>query len=308
MDGKDFKLETGKEPFPLLSAQQDESVERDLPDIEVQDKTYIKEFQTALDAVIELDPSLGPTVDKHVFPSFLESAVVPGSYEYLARSVISQQVSGYAAKAICGRVVALFGESFPTPEQVLEIDFDTLKEAGLSTRKTEYIRSLAQSYADGVLSDAKLKTSSDDEVVDMIVSIRGFGPWTAQMFLLFWLKRMNVFSLGDLGVQRGYKRYVQDRPELLARAKTIVVDVEDPRFRPPGTSAKARKREKLAKELEHMEAVASLFSPHRSALQVILWKLSDIVMDTVELRTTSSNGKRKQSEPKPRRNKLAKSQ
>lgn len=57
-----------------------------------------------------------------------------------------------------------------------------------------------------------------------------------------------------------------------------------------------------------MEAVASLFSPHRSALQVILWKLSDIVMDTVELRTTSSNGKRKQSEPKPRRNKLAKSQ
>lgn len=311
MDGKDFKLETGKEPFPLLSAQQDELVERDLvEDIKIEDKTYIKEFQRALDAVVEFDPTLKATVDEHVFPSFLETAVAPNSFEYLGRSVISQQVSGYAAKAICGRVVGLFGDSFPTPQQVLGIDFDTLKGAGLSTRKTEYIRSLAQSYVDGDLSDEKLQSSSDDEVVDMIVSIRGFGPWTAQMFLLFWLKRMDVFSPGDLGVQRGYKRYVQSRPEILAKAKSIPKDADDPRFRPPGTSAKARKREKLAKELEHMEAVASLFSPHRSALQMILWKLSDIVMDTVELRSkkdsASAASKRKASETSAKTSKRAK--
>lgn len=298
MEGKEFAIEKYGEPYPLLSAKQDEDVEIKFEDnIPQKNKIYIEDFQEALDAVTAMDSLLKETAEEHVFPSFLESATAPNSFEYLARSVISQQVSGYAAKAIVGRVMDLFSGDFPTPAQILETQFDTLKAAGLSTRKTEYIISLAENYAEGQLSDEKLISASDDEVVDMIVSIRGFGPWTAQMFLLFWLKRMDVFSPGDLGVQRGYKRYVKLRPEILDQAQKVVVDLDDQKFKPPGTSAKALKREKLPKELEHMTAVASLFSPYRSALQMILWKLSDIVMDAVELRAPKNGGKRKPGEP-----------
>lgn len=126
----------------------------------------------------------------------------------MVSSIIGQQVSGAAAKSIKDRFVALFnvdgggGEKrFPTPEEIVRIDIATLRTAGLSQRKAEYIQGLAQKFASGELSARMLLNASDQELVDKLTAVRGLGLWSVEMFACFALKRIDVFSTGDLGVQ-----------------------------------------------------------------------------------------------------------
>ena len=80
-------------------------------------------------------------------------------------------------------------------------DLTTLRSAGLSQRKAEYIQGLAQKFADGELSAEMLADASDEEVMERLVAVRGLGKWSVEMFMCFGLKRMDVFSTGDLGIQ-----------------------------------------------------------------------------------------------------------
>lgn len=91
--------------------------------------------------------------------------------------------------------------SFPSPRQVLSKDISTLRTAGLSQRKAEYITGLAEKFNSGELSARMLIGASDEELIEKLVAVRGLGRWSVEMFACFGLKRMDVFSTGDLGVQ-----------------------------------------------------------------------------------------------------------
>ncbi len=123
----------------------------------------------------------------------------------LVRAIVYQQLAGAAAAAIHGRLIAaLDGEV--TPERLLALPDGALRSAGLSGRKAETLLDLAGKVADGtvVLDPGRLRAESDDEVIARLSSVRGIGTWTAQMFLLFQLRRLDVWPTGDLGVRKGY--------------------------------------------------------------------------------------------------------
>lgn len=124
------------------------------------------------------------------------------AYGALLRAIVGQQLSTKAARTIYLRVIDLFGGSTPSPEQLLEAREEDLRAAGLSGRKTEYVRDLASHVLGGELELDRLGELSDEEVIAEIVAVRGLGQWTAEMFLLFHLERPDVLSGGDLGIRK----------------------------------------------------------------------------------------------------------
>jgi DNA-3-methyladenine glycosylase II len=124
------------------------------------------------------------------------------AYGALLRAIVGQQLSTKAARTIYLRVVDLFGGSTPSPEQLLEAREEDLRAAGLSGRKTEYIRDLASHVLSGELELDRLEELDDEAVIEEIVAVRGLGQWTAEMFLLFHLERPDVLSGGDLGIRK----------------------------------------------------------------------------------------------------------
>ena len=127
------------------------------------------------------------------------------AYGMLLRSVVGQQLSVRAAATIYGRVLDLFGGSTPPPKDLLAIEPEKLREAGLSGRKVEYVRDLASHVLSGELELDRLDSLSDEEVIEEITAIRGFGLWSAQMFLIFFLERPDVLPTGDLGIRNAIK-------------------------------------------------------------------------------------------------------
>jgi DNA-3-methyladenine glycosylase II len=127
------------------------------------------------------------------------------AYGTLLRSVVGQQLSAKAAYTIYGRVLELFGDSTPKPQELLDIDPRLLREAGLSGRKVEYVRDLAAHVISGELELDRLSELSDVEVIAEITAIRGFGVWSAQMFLIFFLERPDVLPTGDLGIRNAVR-------------------------------------------------------------------------------------------------------
>lgn len=125
---------------------------------------------------------------------------------------MAQQVSGAAASSIKRKFVGLFSrpldeekvedaKTFPTPAQVAACNVPFLRQAGLSERKAEYIQGLAEKFSTGELSAAMLINASDEEVLEKLTAVRGLGKWSVEMFACFGLKRMDILSTGDLGVQ-----------------------------------------------------------------------------------------------------------
>jgi DNA-3-methyladenine glycosylase II len=121
------------------------------------------------------------------------------------------QVSGAAAKSIKAKFVALFNpdepdvalHSFPTPSQVCSSKVDVLRTAGLSQRKAEYVHGRAEKFHSGEITTSMLFSATYEEVLEELIKVRGLGKWSVEMFACFALKRMDVFSTGDLGVQKG---------------------------------------------------------------------------------------------------------
>jgi DNA-3-methyladenine glycosylase II len=126
-------------------------------------------------------------------------------FEALVEAIVYQQLAGAAARAIHGRLVAALNGGVE-PEAMLGLSDETLRAVGLSSAKVRSLRDLATKALDGtvVLSPRSLARQSDDEVIARLSSVRGIGPWSAQMFLIFQLRRLDVWPVGDLGVRRGY--------------------------------------------------------------------------------------------------------
>lgn len=274
-------------------------------------RKYIESFQKGLDEILKIDPTLEEITKNHEFPSFYEpeSESTKSSFEYLVRSIVSQQISGAASAKIMHRFISLCNEGdqsedgsttnekkkedepqstselpkwreqgFPDAKTVSELDIDTLREIGFSLRKAEYVTGLAKLYQSGELSDDVFLRATNEEAFDKIVSVRGLGPWTAEMFLIFYLHRLDVFSVTDIGVQRGMKKYLEMRNE------TLRLQIS-----------------KNKKDYTHMNEVASKFEPYRSVFQMVLWKISDIQMNTVEARDEEVKKQLKQSSKKVKR-------
>jgi DNA-3-methyladenine glycosylase II len=123
----------------------------------------------------------------------------------LAESILYQQLAGAAAAAIHGRFVALF-DGLPTPGAVLALPVETLRGVGLSGAKAASIRDLAEKIESGVVQLDKVARLPDDEIVRELSLVRGIGRWTAEMFLIFRLGRLDVWPVDDLGVRKGYAR------------------------------------------------------------------------------------------------------
>ena len=124
------------------------------------------------------------------------------AYGMLLRSVIGQQLSVKAAATIHGRFLELFGGRTPTPEELLDTDPQALRDVGFSWRKVEYVRDLAEHVLTGELELDRLDELADEEVIAEITAVRGFGVWSAQMFLIFFLERPDVLPSGLLGIRR----------------------------------------------------------------------------------------------------------
>jgi DNA-3-methyladenine glycosylase II len=124
------------------------------------------------------------------------------AYGALLRAIVGQQLSTKAARTIYLRVLDLFDGATPSPEQLLTAREEDLRAAGLSGRKTEYVRDLAAHVLGGELELDRLDQLGDEEVIEEIVAVRGLGRWTAEMFLLFHRERPDVLSGGDLGIRK----------------------------------------------------------------------------------------------------------
>lgn len=151
----------------------------------------------------ERDPVLAGLVREAGLPVFPKPA--DSHFATLVRAITSQQLAGAAARAIHGRLVAALGGEV-TPERLIALPEEALRAAGLSGAKMTSLRDLAAKVLDGTvaLDPRRLARLSDPEIVARLSAVRGIGRWTAEMFLIFQLRRLDVWPTGDLGVRRGF--------------------------------------------------------------------------------------------------------
>jgi len=143
---------------------------------------------------------------RQVGPCTLKPRTRRDLFEALVSAVAHQQLNGTAAQTILGRVKALYpGQRFPTPEQLLATPDQRLRGAGLSRAKTAAIKDIAAKTISGVVPSRKeLRGMKDTEIYERLTSIRGVGPWTVEMLLIFTLGRTDVLPVTDYGVRKGF--------------------------------------------------------------------------------------------------------
>ncbi len=162
----------------------------------------------ALRALARRDPKLGAVMKTlPAYPGFPDGDRRNGTHwESLTRAIVFQQLAGAAASTIHGRVCALTaGSRFPRVAEYLELADDDLRGAGLSRAKCAALRDLAERIDDGRLRLRSIGRLSDADIIERLITVRGIGVWSAQMFLMFRLGRLDVMPSGDLGVREGVR-------------------------------------------------------------------------------------------------------
>jgi DNA-3-methyladenine glycosylase II len=126
-------------------------------------------------------------------------------FEALVQAIVYQQLAGAAARAIHGRLIGALPDGV-APEPLLALSDETLRAVGLSGAKVRSLRDLATKVLDGtvIVSPRRLTRLSDEDVIERLTTVRGIGPWSAHMFLMFQLRRLDVWPIGDFGVRNGY--------------------------------------------------------------------------------------------------------
>ncbi len=129
-------------------------------------------------------------------------------FHTLVNSIISQQLSTKAADTIHKRFLALYAPTrSPKPEQILATPDDDLRATGISFSKISYIKDIAAKTEDGTLRFNRMSKMTDDEIIEMLTTVKGIGVWTEHMFLMFSLFRMDVLPVGDLGIRNSFHRH-----------------------------------------------------------------------------------------------------
>ena len=225
-----------------------------------------------------VSPALAQWIDNEDFSHILTGHLhnpddpPPNYFRSLARGIISQQVSGAAAASILRKFIALFYTStpaapeppvefFPTPQEVLDRTYDELRPAGLSERKAQYMHSLATEFIEDK-SLTELHTLSDEDVIEKLTKVKGIGVWSAEMFLIFTLGRWDVFSVGDLGIQRGMAVWNGRDVNKLRKSSGREV------------AKKVAAKWKYMNE-EDMMRLSEAFKPWRSLFCLVMWNASN---------------------------------
>ena len=202
--------------------------------------------RAALATLRRSDPAFGRLISK-VGPYELPGRNPDGHLAALLRAIVYQQLSGKAAATIFGRLRALFSSSeFPTAAQLNGKTDQELRACGLSTQKLSYVRDLAARAGDGRLSFVDLEELADEAVIARLVSVRGIGRWSAEIFLMFHLGRLDVWPADDLGIRKAVGM-LHALPELPS-----------------------------ARELP---ALGERYRPYRSVASYYLWRLLDLPPD-----------------------------
>ncbi len=140
-------------------------------------------------------------------------------FQVLCRAIIAQQISTKAADSIYKRFCVLLNGNLPTPGRVMSLSVESLRGIGFSRQKTAYVRDLAQKFVDKTIRPHKLPFMSNEEIIEVLTSVHGIGRWTAEMFLIFSLNRLDVLPVGDLGLRTAIKNIYNMRS--LPTAKKI---------------------------------------------------------------------------------------
>lgn len=164
---------------------------------------------------------------------------------HLMASIMSQQLNTKVADVIYRRFLDIYKEKEPTPKQVLDTPFETLRAIGLSNAKVSYVHSVARFCIEHTITDTKLLAMSNEEIITLLTQIKGVGRWTVEMLLMFTLGREDLFAIDDLGLQNAVIK--------LYRLKT---------------KDKKALREKILK-------ISSKWSPYRTYACLYLWKWKD---------------------------------
>lgn len=161
-------------------------------------------MQEAVNHLAKHDPVLAVVIAKY---GLCDIKPHKNYYQELVDSIISQQLSVKAARSIEKRFCELFGSSdFPPPEKILGKSVQELRSVGLSRGKATYILDLAQHVVDGRVKFDHLDALSNDEVITELTAVKGIGEWTAHMFLMFCMGRLDVLAHGDLGIKNGIQK------------------------------------------------------------------------------------------------------
>ena len=219
--------------------------------------------------LIKVDPRMKPIIEKHPCHVFSAKGLAEeiDPFRSLASGIMGQQVSGAAAKAIKNKFIALFNEEntstplFPKPAEVAKTDLTRLRLAGLSQRKAEYIQGLAEKFTKGELSTDMLMKATDEQVMEKLIAVRGLGKWSVEMFACFGLKRLDILSTGDLGVQRGMAHFFGRDVQKL--------------------KAKGGGKWKYMSEQDMLEKSAP-FAPYRSLFQWYMWRVEDVDVSVMQ--------------------------
>ena len=166
-------------------------------------------------------------------------------FDHLVRAIVYQQLAGKAAATIYGRVQALYGGRPPTPAELAATSAARLRRAGLSRQKLGYLKDLARLVARGRLALEALDSLPDEAVIEALTAVRGVGVWTAQMFLMFRLGRLDVLPVLDLGIQKGMRQ--------------------------------AYKLRRLPNP-KQMERIAASWRPYRSVACWYLWRATEVTL------------------------------
>src|SRR5882724_3285171 len=171
-------------------------------------------------------------------------------FHSLAEAIVYQQLNGKAAETIFKRFAALAGEPL-TPEGILNLKEEQMRGAGLSKQKSAYLKDLAAKTSSGLLDFARLAELPDAEVIEHLTQVKGIGVWTAQMFLMFTLKRENILPTGDFGVRMAMFKHYLDLQRAKAGKKSTV-------------GKKGSRRKIKLPSPEQMEKIAKCWEPYRS--------------------------------------------
>lgn len=165
--------------------------------------TFQRRLREAESYLIKTDKKLAPII-KASGPCRIKPHT--DHYGELVGSIVGQQLSTAAAATIWKRVLELFGGKMPTPQELIKIDDQKLRDVGLSWAKVRYVKDLAQHILDGRLDLRHIATMPNEQVIEQLTAVKGIGEWSAHMFLMFGLGRLDILPVGDLGVRKAAMR------------------------------------------------------------------------------------------------------
>jgi DNA-3-methyladenine glycosylase II len=163
-------------------------------------------FSKAQRLLSRRDPVLKDLI-RQVGPCTLRLGEDP--FGILVRAIVAQQISTKAARSISDRLAQILGTAGVCPAAILAAEEEALRQAGLSTAKRKSLRDLAEKVHCGAVNLTRLPDLPDEEVIAHLVPVRGIGPWTAEMFLIFGLGRLDILPVADFGLRAGVKRFYQ---------------------------------------------------------------------------------------------------